>query len=145
LLPIDFSPLSYAALPMVAAIAEKFRAEIYLLHVVESGKHLDPKQQAKEYELFERLKDRLSEEWQLPQEFAHIETKKFVRHHLGSPGYGILEFAQDWDIDLITMATHGRSGLSRVMLGSVTEKVLKISPCPVLSIRSQFTNTKRIF
>jgi nucleotide-binding universal stress UspA family protein len=137
LLPIDFSPLSYTVLPIVAAIAEKFNAEIDLLHVVEIGHQFDQKEEAKEYQYFDKVKERLAQQWQLPDAFNKIETHKFVRHHVGSAGYGIREFAQDWDIDLIIMATHGRSGLSKVFMGSVTEKVIKIAPCPVLSIRSQ--------
>ncbi|MFQ6113076.1 MAG: universal stress protein [bacterium] len=137
LLPIDFSPLSYGVVPVVATIAEKFNAEISLLHVVEIGHQLDQKEQAKEYEYFDKVKQKLAEQWELPDAFNKIETKKFVRHYVGSAGYGIREFAQDWDIDLIAMATHGRSGLSKVLMGSVTEKVVKIAPCPVLSIRSK--------
>lgn len=137
LAPIDFSPLSYAVLPTVATLAEKFKAEINLLHIVEMGHHINTKGQVKEYNYFERVKERLEEQWKLPKEFDQIEIKKFVRHHVGSAGYGILEFAQDWDIDLIVMATHGRSGLNKVFMGSVAEKVIRIAPCPVLSIRSQ--------
>ncbi|NIR47371.1 universal stress protein [candidate division KSB1 bacterium] len=137
LVPIDFSPLSYAILPIVATIASKFQAEINLLHVVEIGQRVDRDAQVKEYDYFERVKAKLADEWELPQEFEKIETKKFIRHHVGSAGYGIMQFAQDWDIDLIAMATHGRSGLSKVLMGSVTEKVIKIAPCPVLSIRSE--------
>lgn len=137
LLPTDFSPLSYAVLPIVAAIAEKYRAEINLLHVVELGHQLDPKTQSREYDFFEKLKSKLEEQWDLPQAFNAIETKKFIRHHIGSAGYGIMEFAQDWEIDLIAMATHGRTGFSKVLMGSVTEKVIKIAPCPVLSVRSE--------
>lgn len=137
LLPIDFSPLSYAVLPVVSAVAEKFRAEIDLLHVVEIGHRMDRTGQEKEYQYFERIREKLAQEWKIPEEFRQIETRKFIRHHAGSAGYGILEFAQDWDIDLIAMATHGRSGFSKALLGSVTEKVIKIATCPVLSIRSK--------
>lgn len=136
LLPIDFSHLSYAVIPLGAAIAEKFQAEISLLHVVELGDDV-AKDGQKKYEFFERIKTKLADQWAVPDEFNKIVTQKFIRHHVGSAGYGIRDFAQDWDIDLIAMATHGRSGLSKVLMGSVTEKVVKIAPCPVLSIRSQ--------
>jgi nucleotide-binding universal stress UspA family protein len=142
LVPIDFSPLSYAVLPTVAALAEKFNAEINLLHVVEMGHYVNTRGQVKEYNFFERIKERLEEQWQLPKEFDKIEINKFIRHHVGSAGYGILEFAQDWDVDLIVMATHGRTGLSKVMMGSVTEKVIRIAPYPVLSVRSQISEKR---
>ncbi|MFQ5706545.1 MAG: universal stress protein [bacterium] len=137
LVPIDFSPLSYTVVPTVAALAERFQAEIHLLHVVEFGYRVDRRGQEMESKYFEQVKERLANQWEIPDEFNKILTKKFVRHHVGSAGYGIRDFAQDWDIDLIAMATHGRTGVSKVLMGSVTEKVIKIAPCPVLSIRSQ--------
>lgn len=137
LVPLDFSSLAYETLPVVAAVAEKFKAEILLLHVVETGHLFDREGQKREYEYFEKVKHKLEAEWEVPDAFKAIKTRKFVRHHVGSAGYGILEFAQDWDVDLIAMATHGRTGLSKVMMGSVTEKVIRIAPYPVLSIRSQ--------
>ncbi len=137
LVPIDFSELSYAVLPTVAAIADKFQAEISLLHVVETGQAAQGrKSQAEAHEYFERIRDRLSQQWELPAEFTRLQTRKFIRHNSSSAGYGIVEFAQDWDVDLLVMATHGRTGLDKVLLGSVTEKVIRIAPYPVLSLRS---------
>ena len=141
LVPLDFSPLSYAMLPAVAALAKAFNAEIDLLHIVEMGHSVDPEGQAKEYEYFEQVKKLLGDQWELPAEFEKIKTNKFIRHHPGSAGYGILAFAQDWDVDLIAMASHGRTGLSKVLLGSVTEKVIRIAPFPVLSIRVEDTQS----
>ncbi len=137
LLPTDFSDHSLAVIPTVAAIAKKFEAQIYILHVVDAGHGFDTDRQKAEYDYFEDVKQKLSNEWEIPQEFNTLVTQKFIRHHVESADYGILEFAQDLDIDLITMATHGRSGLSHILLGSTTEKLVKISHCPVLSINSQ--------
>ena len=53
----------------------------------------------------------------------------------GSPHREILEYADDEGIDLIVMGTHGRTGLNRYLLGSVTEKIVRISETPVLTIR----------
>lgn len=53
----------------------------------------------------------------------------------GPPHEGILEFADDRDVDLIVMGTHGRSGLDRYLLGSVTEKVVRLADVPVLTVR----------
>jgi len=47
----------------------------------------------------------------------------------------IIDYATKHDIDLIAMATHGRSGLAHVLLGSVAEKVVRKAPCPVLTIK----------
>ena len=53
----------------------------------------------------------------------------------GQPADAIVRFAQERDIDLIVMGTHGRSGLQHVFLGSVAEKVVRQAPCPVLTVR----------
>lgn len=53
----------------------------------------------------------------------------------GSAARGITDYADDEDIDLIVMATHGRQGLDRYLLGSVTERVVRTSPVPVLTVR----------
>ncbi len=106
------------------------------------GHHVDKESQVKEYQYFEKVKEKLAEQWKLPDEFQKIETQKVIKHNVGPAGCCIVEFAQDWDVDLIVMATHGRTGLSKVLLGSVTEKVLRTAPYPVLSVRSQITNGK---
>lgn len=61
-----------------------------------------------------------------------IDTMTSVEH--GSPEQMILEYADTHNIDLITMSTHGRSGVGRVLLGSVTERVLRQSNVPVVAI-----------
>mgnify|MGYP006302055963 FL=1 len=62
-----------------------------------------------------------------------VETATAVRH--GEPSEAITEYAEANDIDLITMGTHGRRGLRRRLIGSVTEKVVRLSECPVMTIR----------
>lgn len=64
---------------------------------------------------------------------SDIEVKRFVAR--GMPGDEITEFAKSEEIDLIAMATHGRTGLKHMMLGSTTERVVRKAPCPVLSIK----------
>ncbi len=53
----------------------------------------------------------------------------------GSPAYAIVDYAREHDVNLIVLGTHGRTGLSHVMMGSVAEKVVRLAPCPVLTIR----------
>jgi nucleotide-binding universal stress UspA family protein len=53
----------------------------------------------------------------------------------GSPFLEIIRYAKEKNIDLIVLGTHGRSGLAHVMLGSVAERVVRIAPCPVLTVR----------
>jgi nucleotide-binding universal stress UspA family protein len=53
----------------------------------------------------------------------------------GSPAYAIVDYAREYDIDLIVMGTHGRGALAQLMMGSVAERVVRIAPCPVLTVR----------
>ncbi|HUL62234.1 MAG TPA: universal stress protein [Methanocella sp.] len=55
----------------------------------------------------------------------------------GNPALEITKFAKDHDCDLIVVGTLGKSGIDRLLLGSVAEKVVRIAPCPVLVIKSQ--------
>lgn len=54
---------------------------------------------------------------------------------VGRPAEAVVRFAQEQHVDLIVMATHGRTGLKHVLLGSVAEKVVQLAPCPVLTVR----------
>jgi nucleotide-binding universal stress UspA family protein len=53
----------------------------------------------------------------------------------GSPAYAIVDYARENGIDLIVMGTHGRGALAHLMMGSVAERVVRIAPCPVLTVR----------
>jgi nucleotide-binding universal stress UspA family protein len=55
---------------------------------------------------------------------------------VGDPADAILRLAQERNVDLIVMGTHGRSGLPHVLLGSVAEKVVRLAPCPVLTVKA---------
>jgi universal stress protein A len=55
----------------------------------------------------------------------------------GSPKAEIVRYARKQDIDLIVLATHGRTGLSHVLMGSVAESIVRTAPCPVLTVRPE--------
>jgi nucleotide-binding universal stress UspA family protein len=69
-----------------------------------------------------------------------MEVETYVLE--GNPALEITKFAKDHDCDLIVVGTLGKSGIDRLLLGSVAEKVVRIAPCPVLVIRSQKQNGK---
>jgi nucleotide-binding universal stress UspA family protein len=54
---------------------------------------------------------------------------------LGEPAEEIIRFAKEENVDMIVMGTHGRTGFSRLLMGSVTEQVVRGAPCPVLTIK----------
>jgi nucleotide-binding universal stress UspA family protein len=139
LVPTDFSKFSQNALKYAAAFAEKFGAEIYLLHVVQDlalfipeavsvAPPATPPIEQMTAAVREGLQ-RVVRESGLERFTVHCEVRE------GTPFYEIILFAKEADIDLIIMGTHGRSGLVHVLLGSVTEKVVRKAPCPVLTVR----------
>jgi universal stress protein A len=139
LIPTDFSKHSHNALAYAVAFAEKFGAELHLLHVVQDlamflpdGVTAGPPLLPPVDQLTAAVRvalDRAIEENHL----QHLPVQTHVRE--GTPFYEIIRFAKEKDIDLIVMGTHGRSGLVHVLLGSVTEKVVRKAPCPVLTVR----------
>jgi nucleotide-binding universal stress UspA family protein len=139
LVPTDFSKFSTAALTYAAAFAEKFSAEIYLLHVVQDLAVFIPDMVTVAPPIVPSLEqmttavqaafDRLIRE-------NHLEKSNIQREVCeGTPFYEIIRYAKEKSIDLIVMGTHGHSGLAHMLLGSVTEKVVRKAPCPVLTVR----------
>lgn len=139
LVPTDFSKHSENALAYAAAFAEKFDAELFLLHVVQdlalfvpealtAAPPVTPPVEQLTAAVREAL-DRLIDSNHLRRFTVHTEVRE------GSPFYEIVRFAKEQEIDLIIMGTHGRAGLVHVLLGSVAEKVVRKSPCPVLTVR----------
>jgi nucleotide-binding universal stress UspA family protein len=139
LVPTDFSKFSDNALRYAVAFAEKFEAELYLLHVVQNLTVIIPDILPVEPPITPSVEelttavqtafDRIIAENNL----AKLKIHRDVRE--GTPFYEIIQAAKEGDIDLIVMGTHGHTGLAHVLLGSVTEKVVRKSPCPVLTVR----------
>jgi len=135
LCPIDLSERSFQGLFEAASLARKFNAKIYMLHVIEL--HEFEKRKIKKYsseEAFDQLTKVLKEEIKIPAELNDVEIETVIRRNVDAAAE-IVYFASKHHIDLITLTTHGRGYLPRVLLGSVTEKVLHIAPCPVLTVR----------
>lgn len=139
LVPYDFSTHSEHALCYGCELAEKFRAELHLLYIVENlGTTLaDPEMAI--YPVNDFLADQerhVAGKLKSIPESPWIDKLTCVRSvRTGAPFLEIIRYAQQANIDLIVMATHGRTGLKHVLLGSVAEKVVRKSGCPVLTVR----------
>ena len=140
LAPTDFSEHSDGALRHAAELARQFGAKLVLLHVVSnetlesiSKAHVPPHPVDKVYEdLVQEIREQYANH--VPPEVRKVlETEVLVLP--GVPFLEIVRAARLKGVDLIVMATHGRTGLSHALVGSVTEKVVRMAPCPVLSIR----------
>jgi nucleotide-binding universal stress UspA family protein len=139
LAPSDFSTHSELAVRYACRLAERLGSALHLLHVLSEilpagpDPLLMPVMPAQFYkENEDRARDTLGHlldpAWGKP---ASVVTA--VRW--GGPVESIVAYALDNRIDLITIATHGRTGLSHVLLGSVAEHIVREAPCPVLTIR----------
>lgn len=132
LIPTDFSEGSRPALAMAEALARAERAELILMHVAPEriptgGTFLVPPILEPEREELARLEQR---------EIAALSGIT-VRTHFcqGDPAAEILLMADDLRCDLIVMGSHGRTGLRRLLMGSVAESVCRRAPCPILIVR----------
>jgi universal stress protein A len=137
LVTTDFSDTSHVAFSLARQLAEKFEAEITLLYVLEvllpppvvepgglSGVVLD-QQQA----------DHASSQIEVTGALLGKDVETAIV--TGTPHVKIVQFAEDSDIDLIVMATHGRGFFSHALLGSTAERVVRRAPCPVLTVRDR--------
>jgi nucleotide-binding universal stress UspA family protein len=137
LLPTDFSPPSRNAGRYASSFAREYRAKVCLLHVVdrpglavslpESGYAQSARLAEIEKEVSEGLLGAL------PDAGGDLEVDRLIRH--GKAYEEILAAAREREVDLIVMGTHGRSGLSHILLGSTAERVVRSAPCPVLTVR----------
>ena len=131
LVPTDFSETSDVALKYGIGLAQTFGARLYLLHVPgETGVNFEANFPMVQFEnaTRERLETLVTEE-----EAKKLRTEYALR--LGAPADQIVRYAAGRDIDLIVMGTHGRGGVSHMLMGSVAEKVVRAAPCPVLTVR----------
>lgn len=140
LVPVDFSGDSLHALAYARDLVKPFGAEIVLLHVIEPIYYAAP---ADLYMASPNLATLLNEQQHMASaQLARIaaglkKTGTRVRTVLksGSAAQVIIESAKTVGANLVVMATHGRTGLSHMFMGSVAEKVVRGAACPVLTVR----------
>jgi len=141
LVPVDYSDCSRVAMEYALFLAERFDAEIEVLHVAEipeGEEHTVVKPDTGEEQLLSELimQQAVKAETEFLAPFVRDATIPIERSLLkGRPGKVIVEAATDRGADLIVMGTHGRSGFQRLIMGSVTERVLRSAPCPVVVVR----------
>jgi len=135
MVPTDFTAFSDLAVEYASVIAKSFDSTIILVHVIEP------------------LTYDLTDTIQVIDHFAALKTiaepildslqKKFIKKGLqaktfllkGNPYLEIVEKARKTWVDMIIMGTHGRTGIKHLLMGSVAERVVRLAPCPVLTVR----------
>ncbi len=140
LVPTDFSEYSDKALQEAIDIARQYKGKITLLHVIELVIHctvdycLDPQTITQvEMESITASKKMIQDQINKFPEAKAVEVITDIRK--GAPYEEILKAQEEKKFDLIVIASHGQTGLMRFLVGSVAEKVLRHSKCPVLLVR----------
>ena len=137
LVPTDFSAHADDALAYAIELATSLQAHLTLLHVF----YLSPLTVGEVPPVV--FNDTLRDLETYAQQHTQMALDRVQQAGLqgdsiiveGTPFQTIIDVAKDQDIDLIVMGTHGRTGLSHVLMGSVAEKVVRMAPCPVLVTR----------
>lgn len=141
LVPVDFSLGSRAALRHAALLAERFDAKVEVIHVWEPSPVITPNQlmwvggdvdnfwRQLSGDLERRIKELVAEETPRIAKDVHVVVEA------GYVAHSVVRRIEQGHYDLVVMGTHGRTGLSHLLLGSVAERVVRLSPTPVLTVR----------
>lgn len=133
LCPVDFSETSEKAFRVADGLAQRLQAELVLLHAFDIPATIDIPGQ--EHPADTELPARLNA---IRSSSLDVALDRVL--HAGPPGDVICWLAQERGCDLIVMGTHGRTGVVRLLLGSVAEHVLRHARCPVLTVRKRPEN-----
>ena len=138
LVPTDFSDYSAHALQYGLSFCREYNASLILLHVIEDpfypsdgatfGFNVEEFFRRMEEESAKRMLELVPPEVEKEMPVERIAIR-------GTPFLEIIRLAKEREVDMIVLSTHGRSGLAHVLMGSVTEKVVRKAPCPVLVVR----------
>lgn len=135
LLATDGSPHTQRAAEYVRTLADRFEADVHVLAVADIGSVAGAFDAGGvEAELIDRLREQC-QEWADATATDVAAAEADVVN--GRPRRAILEYADDIDADLVAMGTHGRTGIRRFVIGSVTEHVLRRADAPVLTARAE--------
>ncbi|MGE5217066.1 MAG: universal stress protein [Chloroflexota bacterium] len=157
LCPVDLSIFSLDALKLAVKVAESSDAAVDILHVIHNP--FDDIYMTEITQTDPALIDAYASEPQrrakvlrATEEHSEVLLKQFchdvvqhcpkVHYHIrrGDPFEAILDTAEDLTTDLIVLATHGRTGIKRLVIGNVAEKVVRHAPCPVLTVKPKVEN-----
>jgi nucleotide-binding universal stress UspA family protein len=144
LFPTDFSHYNDAALKLASSLASETGATLFIVHVHDT-RELNAAMGEAGYLYLTTWAEDLEEAQQCLR--AIVPTVAGLSHQheclTGNPASEILKFAETHDVDLIVMASHGRTGLPRLLLGSVAEGVMRRAGCPVLVVKQPIAESEQ--
>lgn len=136
IVPTDFSKLSFTAFDYARSLAMQYNAKIYLMFVMEkmppflAVRSLDVDEKQVLVHMEEEAQKELHEAVELLKGDSDLIVEPVLRK--GIDYEEVVKFSEEAKADLIILATHGRTGILHTLLGSVAEKVIRYSRCPVL-------------
>lgn len=138
LVPVDFSEYTDGIVLCASEIARRFGSSLHLLHVIPNMDYFTPYESFMAAENMVEVQKGIAGEVEKDLEGVAAKIKdlsvtKAIR--TGVAFIEIIDYVKAEGIGLIVMGTHGRGGLEHILIGSVAEKVVRKSPCPVLTIR----------
>ena len=130
LVGLDLEPASINALAYGRAFCQTFGAKLHVLHAMENYflRPIVPDSKMLELRAYEQLDELVTDDDRKSLQATTIVSVS------DAPADVLLEYATRGDIDLIVLGTHGRRAINRLLLGSVSERVVRLSPCPVLTV-----------
>lgn len=148
LVPVDFSKEADAALEVALSLANKMGSKIQLLHIIESIYYNNLSNKATyfpeedpEKTFIQEQKDAAEKQLKKKkQAFASFDVRIGFSIKVGSVIKHILEMSQEEKVDFIMMGTKGASGLEEMLIGSNTEKIVRLAKCPVLTVKEKPAN-----
>jgi nucleotide-binding universal stress UspA family protein len=137
----DFSEASERALDEAVGLAQQFGAQIWIVHVIEPVHYVTGEEFAAA-DLYARLEEATERNAATSMEkliarLANLGVKAETLLLKGTPAEQIVNAAKERNADLIVIGTHGRTGLSKLFMGSVAGKVVSAAECPVLTVRGR--------
>ena len=139
LVPTDGSDYSFNALRYTSSFAKEYNVKVYIMTVIEIHHSIydvyadEITLDIQESKIASLVNQRLDETEKKAGELGIEDIVKIIR--FGNPYHEIINIAKEENVDLIVIGTHGRSGIAHFLIGSVTEKVIRTAPCPVLVVR----------
>ena len=148
LAPIDFSEISMEAMRGAMELAKNVGAEVHLVHIIAPHHTFIPLPLATNAEQSRELVREAAMLEQAEQELNRIKKDEFgdspkvvTFAEVGHPVPKLVDYAKRNEIDLIMLATHGRTGAEHLVIGSVAEKLVRYAPCSVLVYRRRKPTT----
>ena len=137
LVAIDEDPVAAHAAEVGVELAGRLNAQVALIYVIDPALVLNPEAGIGADELAQKAREDAARLVAGFRARLQLDTRALGFIPLGSPGSEIVKAAREWEADVIVIGSHGRRGITRALVGSVAEAVMRHAPCPVLVARTK--------